>query len=92
MARYRADVRLPDPVPTLFGANGCPVPSMGEGNLSVDTRPKRWRPNRVGIRNIWEYDDQEFHFVDGRLILRGPNGSGKSTALALLVPFVSTPS
>ncbi len=48
----------------------------------------RWRPNRVGIRNIWEYDDQEFLFVDGRLILRGPNGSGKSNALALLVPFV----
>jgi hypothetical protein len=24
MARYRADVRLPDPVPTLFGANGMP--------------------------------------------------------------------
>ena len=61
---------------------------MGEGNLSGDTRPERWRPNRVGIRNIWEYDDQEFHFVDGRLILRGPNGSGKSNALALLVPFV----
>jgi uncharacterized protein (TIGR02680 family) len=61
---------------------------MGEDNLPVDTRPERWRPNRVGIRNIWEYDDQEFHFVDGRLILRGPNGSGKSNALALLVPFV----
>jgi uncharacterized protein (TIGR02678 family) len=24
MARYRADVRLPDPVPTLFGVNGMP--------------------------------------------------------------------
>lgn len=51
-------------------------------------RPPRWRPSRAGIRNIWEYDDQVFHFADGRLILRGPNGSGKSNALALLVPFL----
>jgi uncharacterized protein (TIGR02680 family) len=48
----------------------------------------RWRPARAGIRNIWEYDDQVFHFADGRLVLRGPNGSGKSNALALLVPFL----
>jgi len=61
---------------------------MGEAAGSEESRPERWRPTRVGIRNIWEYDDQEFHFVDGRLILRGPNGSGKSNALALLVPFV----
>lgn len=49
---------------------------------------ERWRPHRAGIRNVWEYDDQQFTFADGRLILRGPNGSGKSNALALLVPFV----
>ncbi|MBI2710276.1 MAG: hypothetical protein HYX34_11365 [Actinobacteria bacterium] len=48
----------------------------------------RWRPHRAGIRNIWEYDDQEFAFAGGRLILRGPNGSGKSNALALLFPFL----
>ena len=61
---------------------------MGDVTGSGDSGAERWRPTRVGIRNIWEYDDQEFHFVDGRLILRGPNGSGKSNALALLVPFV----
>ena len=61
---------------------------MGDVTGSGDRGVERWRPTRVGIRNIWEYDDQEFHFVDGRLILRGPNGSGKSNALALLVPFV----
>ena len=48
----------------------------------------RWRPNRAGIRNIWEYDDQVFELAGGRLILRGPNGSGKSNALALLFPFL----
>ena len=61
---------------------------MGDVTESGERGAERWRPTRVGIRNIWEYDDQEFHFVDGRLILRGPNGSGKSNALALLVPFV----
>jgi hypothetical protein len=61
---------------------------MTDRDAAVDARPERWKPNRVGIRNVWEYDDQEFLFVDGRLILRGPNGSGKSNALALLVPFV----
>ena len=89
MARYRAEVRLPDPVPTLFGVAGVrPESTMGDAARSEDSGAERWRPTRVGIRNIWEYDDQEFHFVDGRLILRGPNGSGKSNALALLVPFV----
>ena len=61
---------------------------MPDDAEAAAARSDRWRPNRVGIRNIWEYDDQEFLFVDGRLILRGPNGSGKSNALALLVPFV----
>lgn len=48
----------------------------------------RWKPTRAGICNVWEYDEQVFHFADGRLVLRGPNGSGKSNALALLVPFL----
>lgn len=58
---------------------------MSESGVDV---AERWRPNRAGIRNIWEYDDQEFEFAEGRLVLRGPNGSGKSNALALLVPFL----
>lgn len=48
----------------------------------------RMRPLRAGIRNIWEYDDQQFWFADGRLILRGQNTAGKSKALELLLPFV----
>jgi uncharacterized protein (TIGR02680 family) len=51
-------------------------------------RPGRMRPLRAGIRNVWEYDDQEFWFADGRLILRGQNTAGKSKALELLLPFV----
>ncbi len=48
----------------------------------------RMRPLRAGILNIWEYDNQEFWFADGRLILRGQNTAGKSKALELLLPFV----
>jgi len=48
----------------------------------------RWRPNRAGIFNVWEFDDQVFEFGDGRLVLRGRNGSGKSNALSLLFPFL----
>ncbi|HUZ09017.1 MAG TPA: TIGR02680 family protein [Acidimicrobiales bacterium] len=57
---------------------------------SVLPRPAqgRMRPLRAGIRNVWEYDDQQFWFADGRLILRGQNTAGKSKALELLLPFV----
>ncbi len=49
---------------------------------------ERFQPLRAGIVNLWQYDDQELHFHDGRLILRGENGSGKSKALELLLPFL----
>jgi uncharacterized protein (TIGR02680 family) len=49
---------------------------------------ERFRPLRAGIRNVWEYDNHEFWFADGWLILRGPNTAGKSKALELLLPFV----
>lgn len=48
----------------------------------------RFVPLRAGIRNVWEYDNQEFWFAGGRLLLRGPNTAGKSKALELLLPFV----
>jgi uncharacterized protein (TIGR02680 family) len=51
------------------------------------TRP-RFQPLRAGLCNIWEYDDQELWFHDGRLILRGANEAGKSKALELLMPFL----
>jgi uncharacterized protein (TIGR02680 family) len=33
--------------------------------------------------NLWEYDNAEFWFADGRLVLRGGNGAGKTKVLEL---------
>nr|WP_307846663.1 TIGR02680 family protein [Actinospica durhamensis] len=38
--------------------------------------------------DIFYYDDEEFRFRDGRLLLRGNNGTGKSKVLALTLPFL----
>ena len=38
----------------------------------------RWKMNRIGFVNFWLYDEEEFWFENGRLLLRGQNGSGKS--------------
>lgn len=43
----------------------------------------RWQPLRVGVVNLWEYDDAEFWYADGRLVLRGGNGAGKTKLLEL---------
>jgi uncharacterized protein (TIGR02680 family) len=53
-------------------AGGLPEPSRS-----------RWQPLRVGIVNLWEYDNAEFWFADGRLVLRGGNGAGKTKVLEL---------
>ncbi|MEU0673564.1 TIGR02680 family protein [Streptomyces sp. NPDC006172] len=50
--------------------------------------PHRYRLHRAGIRNVWQYDEQEFAFGDGRLLLRGKNGAGKSKALEMLLPYL----
>lgn len=52
------------------------------GGLPQPVR-ERWQPLRVGICNLWEYDDAEFWFADGRLVLRGGNGTGKTKILEL---------
>lgn len=49
---------------------------------------ERWQPLRVGLVDIFYYDQEEFHFRDGRLLLRGNNGTGKSKVLALTLPFL----
>lgn len=49
--------------------------------------PDRFRLNRAGILNVWQYDSQEFSFAEGRLLLRGANGAGKSKTLEMLLPF-----
>jgi uncharacterized protein (TIGR02680 family) len=48
----------------------------------------RWQPLRAGLVDLFYYDVEEFHFHDGRLLLRGNNGTGKSKVLALTVPFL----
>jgi uncharacterized protein (TIGR02680 family) len=37
---------------------------------------------------MFYYDQEEFWFHDGRLLLRGNNGTGKSKVLALMLPFL----
>lgn len=48
----------------------------------------RWQPLRGGLINLYLYDNQEFHYEDGKLLLRGNNGTGKSRVLALQLPFL----
>jgi uncharacterized protein (TIGR02680 family) len=51
-------------------------------------RRTRWQPLRAGLVDIFYYDNEEFRFHDGRLLLRGNNGTGKSKVLALTLPFL----
>ena len=44
--------------------------------------------NRAGLINFWYYDEEEFNFSDGRLLLRGSNGSGKSVTMQSFIPLL----
>ena len=55
--------------------------------LPAPTRA-RFQPLRSGLLNLYLYDEQEFWFEDGRLLLRGSNGTGKSRVLALQLPLL----
>ena len=48
----------------------------------------RGQPLRAGLINLYRFDQEEFRFAGGRLLLRGNNGTGKTRALALLLPFL----
>lgn len=48
----------------------------------------RWRPRRVGVLNLWEFDEFVADASDGNMLLRGRNGTGKSKVLELTVPFL----
>lgn len=54
------------------------------------TTCSRWRLNRAGIINVYQYENEVLDFAGGRLLLRGVNGSGKSTAMNMLLPFLLT--
>lgn len=52
------------------------------------TMSERWKMNRIGFVNFWLYDEEDFEFEDGKLLLRGQNGSGKSITTQSFIPFV----
>ena len=37
-----------------------------------------YKVTRIGLINFWYFDEEEFEFSDGKILLRGENGSGKS--------------
>ena len=48
----------------------------------------QWTITRIGLINFWYYDEQEFEFSDGKLLLRGGNGSGKSVTMQSFIPLL----
>lgn len=48
----------------------------------------RWIINKAGLLNFWYYDEEEFDFSDGKLLLRGSNGSGKSVTMQSFIPLL----
>ncbi len=48
----------------------------------------RWQASKIGFINFWYYDEQEFPFVKGRMLLRGSNGSGKSVTMQSVIPLL----
>lgn len=48
----------------------------------------RWEMNRAGLVNFWYYDEEEFDFSNGKLLLRGSNGSGKSVTMQSFIPLI----
>lgn len=44
--------------------------------------------NRIGLLDFWYYDEEEFYFLDGRMLLRGSNGSGKSVTMQSFIPLL----
>ncbi len=49
---------------------------------------KRCRITKIGLLNFWLYDEEEYDFYGGKLILRGTNGSGKSVTMQSFIPLI----
>lgn len=47
-----------------------------------------YKVTRIGLLNFWYFDDEQFDFVDGKLLLRGENGSGKSVTMQSFIPLI----
>lgn len=48
----------------------------------------RIRVTKIGLLNFWLYDEEEYDFYGGNLILRGTNGSGKSVTMQSFIPLI----
>ncbi len=48
----------------------------------------KWIIHKIGLLNFWYYDEEEFYFLDGRMLLRGANGSGKSVTMQSFIPLL----
>jgi hypothetical protein len=72
--------------PGQLGTNG--ERSAATGTLPEPVRTDRWQPLRLGLLNVFRFDDEVLHFERGRLLLRGNNGTGKSRILAMTLPFL----
>ena len=66
------------------------VDNLNATTPPAEPAPQRWRLNRAGIINVYQYENEVLDFAGGRLLLRGVNGSGKSTAMNMLLPFLLT--
>ena len=49
---------------------------------------ERWKMNRIGFVYFWLYDEEDFEFEDGKLLLRGQYGSGNAMTTQSFIPFV----
>jgi len=49
---------------------------------------EQWKIHRLGFRNFWLYDKEDFVIEDGHLLLRGSNASGKSITTQSFIPFI----
>lgn len=47
-----------------------------------------YKVTRIGLLNFWYFDDEEFNFFDGKILLRGENGSGKSVTMQSFIPLI----
>ncbi|MEG1142041.1 MAG: hypothetical protein RSE41_06310, partial [Clostridia bacterium] len=55
---------------------------------NVVDKEERFIISKIGLVNFWLYDEEEFDFYDGRLILRGSNASGKSVTMQSFIPLI----
>lgn len=48
----------------------------------------QWHMNRLGLVDFWCYDNDEFEFSNGHMLLRESNGSGKSVTMQSFIPLL----